>query len=86
MTAQEKHLLRTLPLYTAVFLVAILALEAFAGGMDVYVEFAVAGGVVAVLALVLEARHTRREIEHRGEDFQQTVRDLDEAMSKRDRG
>lgn len=82
MTDHEKLLLKTVPLYMVVFVAAMLGVDAFAGGMSVYLMAGIAGGAVAILASGIELRHARRTIAARGEGFQRAVRDLDDEISK----
>ncbi len=84
MTSTEKRLLLLVFAYMAVFLLAVVAIDGLPWRVDVYVMLAIAGGVVATVAVAVEVRHTRRDIEDKGEDFQRTVRDLDDALSGRD--
>lgn len=83
MSDHEKLLLKTVPIYMALFVGATLALEAVADGMSIYVMVAIAGGSVSIAAVAIEVAHTGRTIATRREDFQQTVRDLDDQMSGR---
>jgi hypothetical protein len=83
MSKHERLALKMVPLFSVVFIAAFLAANGLAG-LDVTLSLLAAGGAVALVAVVIEWRHTERSIETRDEDFQQAVRDLDDALSGRD--